>query len=447
MNCAQTSTGKDKNWRLDSAASHNITGDLANLSVHLEYDGTDEVILGDGLGLVVSHIGSLALHSPNRTFILRDTLCVPNLCKNLISVHHLTKQNNVFVELHPFHFFVKDKITGAILIRGACDNGVYTFPGKMVASSSPMVANVHERTSIDGWHKRLGHPSLKIVHNLVKNFCLPVTSKQNFSSLCSSCSINKAHRQPFRVTSLQSHAPLELIYTDVWGPANYTGIDGSRYYLLFVDHYTKYMWFYPMVTKSDVSSIFPHFKKIVENRFQTKIKTLYSDNGCEFIALKSFLSLHGITHYTTAPHTPQQNGVSERRHQHLVETGLTLLHDASLDLSFWPHAFQTASYLINRQPTPLLQNRSPYEALFGQKPNYLKLRKFGCLCYPLTRPYNFNKMEPKSKPCIFLGYSPTQNAYKCLEPYTHKIYISRHVLFDENQQHPQSVPSQPTRQD
>uniref|UniRef100_A0A2N9JAR7 Reverse transcriptase Ty1/copia-type domain-containing protein n=1 Tax=Fagus sylvatica TaxID=28930 RepID=A0A2N9JAR7_FAGSY len=111
-----TSTGKDKNWLLDSAASHNITGDLANLSVHSEYDGTDE-----------------------------------------------------------------DKITGAILIRGACDNGVYTFPGKMVASSSPMVANVHERTSIDGWHKRLGHPSLKIVHNLpppvhVPSSTMPVSS-------------------------------------------------------------------------------------------------------------------------------------------------------------------------------------------------------------------------------------------------------------------------------
>ena len=259
-NCAQTSTGKEKSWLLDSAASHNITGDLANLSVHSEYDGTDEVILGDGSGLAVSHIGSLALHSPNRTFILRDTLCVPNLCKNLISVHHLTKQNNVFVEFHPFHFFVKDKITGAILIRGACDNGVYTFPGKMVVSSSQMVANVHERASIDGWHKRLGHPSLKVVHNLVKNFGLPITSKK-LPSLCSSCSINKAHQQPFRVNSLQSHVPLELIYTDVWGPASYTRIDGSRYYLLFVDHYTKYMWFYPMVNKSGVSSIFPHFKK------------------------------------------------------------------------------------------------------------------------------------------------------------------------------------------
>ena len=331
-NCATTSTGKDKAWLLDTAASHNITGDISNLSIHSEYDGTDEVILGDGSGLPVSHIGSLVLHSPHRTFTLRDTLCVPNLCKNLISVHHLTKQNNVFVEFHPFYFLVKDEITGTILLKGACNNGIYTFPTSMTASKK--AANMHERTSIDGWHKRLGHPTLKIVHHLVKNFSLPTSSITKLSSLCHSCSINKARQQPFRVTSLQSHEPLELINTDVWGPANYTAIDGSKYYLIFVDHYTKYIWFYPMVTKSSVSIIFPHFKKFVETRFQKSIKTLYSDNGGEFIALKSYLLHHGISHYTTAPYTPQQNSVSERRHRHLVETGLTLLHDAHLDFSY-----------------------------------------------------------------------------------------------------------------
>ena len=213
INYATTSNGRDKNWLLDSAASYNITGDLSNLSIHSEYDGTDEVIFGDGSGLAVSHIGSLALHSPNRTFTLRDTLCVPNLCKNLIFVYHLTKQNNVFVEFHPFYFLVNDKISGAILLKGACNNGIYTFPESIVASKK--VANVHERTSIDGWHKRLGHPSIKIVHHLVKKFSLPISSTKTLSSLCHSCSINKAHQQPFRVNSLQSHEPLELIYTDV----------------------------------------------------------------------------------------------------------------------------------------------------------------------------------------------------------------------------------------
>jgi transposase InsO family protein len=158
-----------------------------------------------------------------------------------------------------------------------------------------------------------------------------------------------------------------------------------------------------MVTKSGVSTIFPLFKKVVENRFQKTIKTLYSDNGGEFIVLKSYLSTHGISHYTTAPHTPQQNGVSERRHRHLVETGLTLLHDAHLDFSYWPYAFQTASYFINRQPTPLLHGKSPLEVLFGQPPNYLKLKKFRCICYPLTRPYNSNKISPNPKPAFFLA--------------------------------------------
>ena len=130
INCASISIVKDKNWLLDSVASHNITGDLSNLSIHSEYDGIDEVILNDGSSLVVSHIGSLALHSLHRTFTLRDPLCVPNLCRNLIFVHHLTKQNNVFVEFHPFYFLVKGKIMGAI---GACNNGIYTFLVSMVA--------------------------------------------------------------------------------------------------------------------------------------------------------------------------------------------------------------------------------------------------------------------------------------------------------------------------
>ena len=133
----------------------------------------------------------------------------------------------------------------------------------------------------------------------------------------------------------------------------------------------------------------------MENKFNTKIKSLYSDNGGEYIGLKSYLSVHGISHYTTAPYTPQQNGMSEKRHRHLVETGLTLFTDAHMPLSFWPYAFQTTVYLINRMPTSTLNNQSPFEKLFKQVPNYLKLKQFGCLCYPLTRPYNKHKLEPR----------------------------------------------------
>lgn len=99
----------------------------------------------------------------------------------------------------------------------------------------------------------------------------------------------------------------------------------------------------------------------------------------------------------------------------------------------WPLAFSTATYLINRLPTPTLQNQSPFSRLFNKVPNYSKLPSFGCLCYPWLRPYNSHKLQPKSTPCIFVGYSSTQSAYHCLDPVTHKIYTSRHVRFFENE--------------
>lgn len=96
---------------------------------------------------------------------------------------------------------------------------------------------------------------------------------------------------------------------------------------------------------------------------------------------------------------------------------------------FWPFALATACYLINRLPTPTLQNESPYFRLFGHHPNYSKLRDFGCLCYPWLRPYTSHKLEPRSIACIFVGYPPTQSAYYCLDPTTNKNFTSRHVKF------------------
>lgn len=418
-NCAVSTHEKHNQWLVDSAASHHMTTDLSKLSIHSEYDGTDEVVIGDGTGLPVSHIGSLSLTSPNRKFYLNDTLCVPTIHKNLVSVHQFTKQNSVYLTFHPDYFLVKDRITGAILLKGACKDGVYPFPEDLPLPSNKIVAYVHNRTTIDGWHKRLGHPASKLVNHLISTFSLP-THKNGHVSPCTSCSQNKAHRLPFNNHGLTSTAPIELIYTDVWGPSHEIGIEGSKYYVIFIDHFTKYIWLYPITHKSSVHKIFPQFRNLVENKFNTKIKSLYSDNGGEYIGLKPYLSIHGISHYTTAPHTPQQNGMSERRHRHLVETGLTLLTDAHMPLSFWPYAFQTAAYLINRMPTSTLQNKSPFQKLFNQHPNYLKLKQFGCLCFPLTKPYNHHKLEPKSQPCTFIGYSLSQNAYLCHEPNTGK---------------------------
>ena len=89
-----------------------------------------------------------------------------------------------------------------------------------------------------------------------------------------------------------------------------------------------------MKQKSDVSSLFERFKKLVEHFFNTSIRTVYSNGGGEYIGLHSFLQNHGIQHLKSPPHTPQLVGTAERKHRHIVETGLSLLHHASMPLTY-----------------------------------------------------------------------------------------------------------------
>jgi len=149
-NCAASSQPKNHKWLVDSAASHNMTTDLSNLTINSEYDGTDEVVIGDGSGLPVSHIGSLSLKTFNHVFHLRDTLCVPTIHKNLIYVHHFTKHNNVYIKFHPIYFLVKDRITGALLLKGDCEDGVYPFPEQLPSIKTNIIVYVHERSTFDG---------------------------------------------------------------------------------------------------------------------------------------------------------------------------------------------------------------------------------------------------------------------------------------------------------
>ena len=133
----------------------------------------------------------------------------------------------------------------------------------------------------------------------------------------------------------------------------------------------------------------------------------------------------------SCPHTHQQNGAGERKHRHIVETGLTLLAHASVPFRFWSDAFVTACFLINRIPTRRLHMKSPLEVLLNETPDYSLLKVFGCACWPHLRPYNKHKLEYRSKQCVFLGYSPLHKGYKCLHIPSNRVYISRDVVFDE----------------
>jgi hypothetical protein len=412
----------DLNWYPDTGSTNHLTNDLSNLTIRADaYHGPDQIRVGNGQGLEIRHTGLASLSTPTRFFKLPHLLHVPHIQKNLISVHQFTNDNHVFIEFHPSVFYVKDLRTGTLLLKGPSRGGLYPWPTSSL-SGRPQVAFVGERVSFDQWHHRLGHPASPLVQRILSRNGLPVTS-HNRPSFCSSCPQGKLHKQHFGVTASVSKQPLDLLFLDVWGPAPVLSSNNKRYFLCVVDDFSKYLWIFPMSCKSDVCAIFANFKRLVENFFSHTIKAVQTDGGGEFIPLQRILTSSGISYRQTCPHTHHQNGSVERRHRHIVDTGLTLLSHSGVPFKYWDDAFDTACFLINRLPTAT-RSQSSFELLFGKAPDYRFLKTFGCECWPYLRPYNSHKFSFRSKSCLFLGYSKPHLGYKCLDLSTNRLYIA-----------------------
>nr|DAD26772.1 TPA_asm: hypothetical protein HUJ06_028240 [Nelumbo nucifera] len=237
-NHAVLGTDPTPTWLLDSGASHHVTSDLSNLSLHSPYQGTDDVMIGDGSGLQITYTGSTTIPTSSRTITLHNVLCVPSMKKNLISIYQLCISNHVSIEFSPSTFHVKDLNTGAILLTGQPKDGVYEWPASS-SSSSPLLAFSSVKTTSSEWHSRLGHPSFDIMKNIVSKFSLPLSNSFSSPSNCIVCSCNKSHKFPFHSSTLTSSHPLEIIFSDVWTSPIYS-VDGFKYYVIFVDHYTRY---------------------------------------------------------------------------------------------------------------------------------------------------------------------------------------------------------------
>ena len=171
-----------------------------------------------------------------------------------------------------------------------------------------------------------------------------------------------------------------------------------------------------------------------QRQHNAKILTIRSDNGTEFknYTLDEFLSDEGIKHQYSAPYTPQQNGVVDRKNQTLMDAARTMMAEFKSPYNFWAEAINTACHASNRLYLRKGLNKTPYEILTGNKPNLKYFQVFGSKCFILKKGVRLTKFEARSYEGIFVGYATNSHAYRVLNKSTGLIEETCNVEFDEN---------------
>ena len=251
------------------------------------------------------------------------------------------------------------------------------------------------------------------------------------NSSCDICHYAKQQKLPFSDSMSRSKNCFDIVHVDIWGPFSIPSISGHRYFLTIVDDKSIHTWIYLMKYKSQASHLIKSFVALVETQHNKTLKCIRSDNGLEF-KMTYFYNSKGIIHQTTCVETPQQNGVVERKHQHIMGVTRALMFQAILPNCFWNFVVSHSVYLINRQPSKFLSNLSPTQVLYNEIPHLSNLKVFGCLCFISTVTAHWKKLDSRARKCIFLGYKPGTKGYTVYDLKTREIFVSIHAYFYEH---------------
>lgn len=317
------------------------------LSLHSPYNGPTRVSVGNGQNLDKENTRKGFISTPKHQFNINNVLHVPSLSKNLLFVQKYASDNHCSLR-----FLIQDKATNRVLCQGPCKNGLYPILVAETSKISQLVAFSVQQNVLSVWLNQLGHHGPQPFSFILNSLCLQTSS--NF--VCNKCLIAKTHRHSLPLSDKISNSPLDLLHLDIWGPSSTGSCLGFQFYLLIVDDFSRFFWVYLLKQKSEVPTIFIHFKNHMENLFSKTIKKLRSDGGGEFTShkFKAILANSGIIHQVSCPYMPSQNGVAERKHRNLIETIIALLQTTSLPAKYWADVVLTTTFLINRFPSLVL---------------------------------------------------------------------------------------------
>ena len=324
-----------KGWWIDTGATRHICGDKNLFSEYKHMDDGEKFYMGNSSASNVEGKGNVLLKfTSGKVVTLTDVLHVPEIRKNLVLDPILSKKG--FKLVFESDRFILTK-AGMYVGKGYLTEGLFKLN---VLVTNTM--NNNKNTSIyiiDSfvlWHARLGHVNNRSIYRMVNLNLLPKFDV-NIHNKCEICTESKFARQSFKSVQERSNELLSLIHSDLCDFKAIPSRGGKNYFITFIDDCNKYCYVYLLHSKDEALNSFKTYKAEVENQLEKKIKVIRSDRGGEYesAAFSDFCAQYGIVHQTTAPYTPQQNGVAERKNRTLKEMINSMLNSSGLPHNLW----------------------------------------------------------------------------------------------------------------
>jgi transposase InsO family protein len=390
------------------------------------------VRFGDGSVVAIEGRGSILFEARTGEHQrLDDVYFIPRLTANIVSLGQLDEGGcPVHIDAGVLRIWDEKRRLIVKVARSAAR--LYTLRLKL---AKPVCLVARRSDEAWRWHERYGHLHFDTLRKLAKEGMVRgLPDIEHVEQLCDCCVAAKQKRNSFPAAAkYRAQGLLDLVHGDLCGPITPATPGGRRHFLLLVDDHSRYMWVRLLSSKDEAAQAIKDWQALVQAETGRVLKVLRTDNGGEFTSVEfgEWCAGQGLRRHFSAPYSPQQNGVVERRNQTVVAMARSLLKGREVPAVFWGEAVVTAVYLLNRAPTKSLAGRTPYEAWHGVKPSVEHLRTFGCVVHVKTVKPHLKKLEDRSKKMVLLGYEQGTKAYRVYDPAGQRVHVARDVVFDE----------------